>query len=243
MAYIKRSGIYAIENVVDGKRYYGSTTRGKQRKADHFSKLRHNLHRNKELQSAWNKYGEAAFRFVWIKDVPPGQLFDAEQEYLDANPSSYNVAVCAAAPRRNLDCHGRGVYFDKRHNAWAAAVWCLKTHRKFWIGYFPTQETADAAVAKAKQELRVTGRITESHKRPINKVTSGLYRKRGYGFCRKTQRWQGRLYYAGIFHWLGYYPTEDLVKAAVQEARENLDKGLPVIRSPFMRRRAKGTLT
>lgn len=62
-----KSGIYKIENTVNGKVYVGQTKDLKRRKTSHFCDLRYNRHHNCHLQNAFNKYGENAFRFEVIE--------------------------------------------------------------------------------------------------------------------------------------------------------------------------------
>ncbi len=57
-------------------------------------------HDNQHLQRAWNKYGADNFTFIWLEDVPPNQLLDVEQRYLDGNPDGYNLAKYAGAPMK-----------------------------------------------------------------------------------------------------------------------------------------------
>ena len=97
---VKQSGIYAIENTVNGKLYFGSTVDRVDRWRRHKRYLRQNKHQNRHLQRAWNQYGEAAFRFVWMQDVPADQLLDVEQTYLDTFTDTYNIAKFADAPNR-----------------------------------------------------------------------------------------------------------------------------------------------
>ena len=53
------TGIYAIENLLNGKIYVGSSMNLNRRKAQHLYALRNNCHHNSHLQSAFNKHGEA----------------------------------------------------------------------------------------------------------------------------------------------------------------------------------------
>ena len=76
------SGIYAIVCRVNTRKYYGSTYNFVARKAQHWSDLRHNRHRNIHLQRAWNKHTEAAFDFIVVERVPVDQLLEAENRYL-----------------------------------------------------------------------------------------------------------------------------------------------------------------
>lgn len=61
-----QSGIYEIVNTVNGKRYIGSAKKFKIRWSKHVSALRLCKHHSRHLQAAWNKYGEAAFKFLPI---------------------------------------------------------------------------------------------------------------------------------------------------------------------------------
>ena len=99
---MRQSGIYAIENTINKKRYYGSTKDKRERWSQHRRQLNKGIHHNRHLQSAWNKYGKEAFEFIWIKDVPVEQLLDVEQKYLDANGGGYNISKYADAPTRGL---------------------------------------------------------------------------------------------------------------------------------------------
>lgn len=92
--------IYAIVNTVTGRKYIGSTAKLSKRWNDHRFHLRHGSHRNRHLQSAWRKYGEAAFAFVQLEAViEDGQLIPREQYHLDAHaPLVYNVGACALSP-------------------------------------------------------------------------------------------------------------------------------------------------
>lgn len=65
----KVSGIYVLENKVDGKKYIGSSNDIARRKKEHYYDLRHSQHINPHLQNAWNKYGEENFMFKLI-DYP-----------------------------------------------------------------------------------------------------------------------------------------------------------------------------
>ena len=63
----KNCGIYVIQNTINNHIYIGSSINLKQRFSQHKSTLRNNTHKNKHLQSAWNKYGEENFEFIIIE--------------------------------------------------------------------------------------------------------------------------------------------------------------------------------
>jgi group I intron endonuclease len=93
---MKKEGyIYHIINTVNNKFYIGSSTT-KNRKKTHFYQLRRNQHHCIHLQRAFNKHGEAAFKFVIIEQSQDCRA--REQEILDTLDFSkvYNVSTSAS---------------------------------------------------------------------------------------------------------------------------------------------------
>lgn len=79
------SGIYQILCVPTGKIYIGSPIDLCVRWREHSKKLRGNRHPNIYLQRAWNKHGEASFRFAVVELVMfPEYLVEREQVWIDA---------------------------------------------------------------------------------------------------------------------------------------------------------------
>lgn len=78
------SGIYAIHNKINGKRYIGSSKSVHYRwKGNHLPQLKTNTHYNRHLQSAWNKYGEEAFDFVVLEECTELELLAREGFYIE----------------------------------------------------------------------------------------------------------------------------------------------------------------
>ncbi len=97
----KCSCVYAIVNVMNGKRYIGSTMHFQNRVQMHKFHLRRGTHDNRHLQASWKKYGEDAFVFGIIEEVPVEQMIKQEQAFLDsAQPHVYNTGLVASAPTR-----------------------------------------------------------------------------------------------------------------------------------------------
>jgi len=80
----KISGIYLIVHNEDGRVYVGSAINLYKREHEHRFDLINNCHDNQRLQNAWNKYGEAAFKFEVLEIVQdPANLLVKEQWWMD----------------------------------------------------------------------------------------------------------------------------------------------------------------
>lgn len=97
------SGIYAIQNTVNGKVYIGSSDDIQRRKNAHYSQLRRNVHHNSCLQRAWDKYGEASFTFSVLHECSVDELIRQEMHWIDTkntgSPAGYNLAPVAGCLR------------------------------------------------------------------------------------------------------------------------------------------------
>jgi group I intron endonuclease len=87
--------IYCIENILDGKKYFGSSMNIEKRLNSHRGGLRKGHHINVYLQRAYSKYGEGNFSFYVVEDTgnpTKSELFIREQWYIDNNDGGYNIA-------------------------------------------------------------------------------------------------------------------------------------------------------
>lgn len=93
----KKSGIYEIKNIINGKMYIGSSVHIYSRVSQHKSNLRNNKHTNSHLQDSWNKHGGSNFIFRTIELIsnPTKQILEEREdywiEYYDSINKGYNM--------------------------------------------------------------------------------------------------------------------------------------------------------
>lgn len=96
---MKITGIYEIKNEFNNKRYIGQAADMEQRFRQHKGFLRQGKHSNRYLQAAWNKHGEAAFRFRLVNICEEDKLNILEQLWFDTAKPEYNLNHNAASMR------------------------------------------------------------------------------------------------------------------------------------------------
>lgn len=131
-------GIYKIENLINGKIYVGSAANSfRTRFNHHFNALIRGEHKNKHLQSSFNKHGSENFVGtiieIWNKDSDV-DLYDLETQYFQKfdvlnSEKGYNINKYASSLltlpeeskklrlQKNLESiEGRSEWFDKVKN-------------------------------------------------------------------------------------------------------------------------------
>lgn len=96
-------GIYKITSLHDGKIYIGSSVNLHRRFGNHLWKLKDQSHRNKHLQSIYNKYGLNDLQFDVIELCDTSKLLDKEAEYIkryDSYNNGLNLTMDTKAPMR-----------------------------------------------------------------------------------------------------------------------------------------------
>lgn len=87
--------IYCIENVVNNKVYVGSSKQVKKRWRAHKNSLKYGNHHNVYLQRSWDKYGDVFKYFILESNIPEGDLFTKEREWIMLVSPEYNIGgVC-----------------------------------------------------------------------------------------------------------------------------------------------------
>ncbi len=161
-------GIYKIINVVNNKFYVGSAEDFTRRKRVHWWMLRRGNHANKHLQAAWAKYGEQAFTFVIVEELPPeADVLAAENVWLKEHVGKeycYNIATDATSPQT-------GMYGEK--NSMWGKTFSHTDEAKAKIsaagkGRVPSQET----IEKRRKSMR-GHHVAASTKAKISATLSG----------------------------------------------------------------------
>ena len=96
-------GVYSIRNVVNDKRYIGSSKDIYGRWTTHIRQLENQKHENDHLQKSWNKYGKDNFEFTILETCGEDERFDIEQKWYDFYHAydynfGYNISKIARHP-------------------------------------------------------------------------------------------------------------------------------------------------
>jgi group I intron endonuclease len=78
------TGIYAILNMIDGKKYIGQAKDIKERNGQELSSLKGAYFTNHHLQHAFNKYGEENFIFIFLEECSEEKLNERERYHITA---------------------------------------------------------------------------------------------------------------------------------------------------------------
>jgi group I intron endonuclease len=161
------TGIYAIINTINGKRYVGQAVNIKNRINGHLKRLRAGKHHCAHLQSAFQKYGQESFTYSTLEECPVEALTEREQYWMDyyRDKGIYNTAPAAGS---NL-----GIKFNAEARAKMAAKLTgrpvsaesrLKMSESR-MGWKPSDETrAKMSAAKRNMSDETKARMSAAHK-------------------------------------------------------------------------------
>lgn len=161
---LNSSGVYAIVNLISGKRYIGSATKSfKSRWFKHVSDLKLNKHHSPYLQRSWNKYGKDCFEFKILEIVLPENCISREQWWLDLfgtylRENGYNILPQAGnclgfkhteETRQKMSASGKNRTFTEEHRKNISQA--LKGIPGSWLGKKHSEETKEKMRAAQKK--------------------------------------------------------------------------------------------
>lgn len=83
-AILLKTGVYCVLNMIDGRRYVGSSVKSVSKRLEwHRRRLTEGKHPNRYLQAAWEKHGDRAFEFLVLERCEPERCLDREQHWID----------------------------------------------------------------------------------------------------------------------------------------------------------------
>lgn len=203
--------IYRIENVATGGFYVGSAVNHRRRKWEHWASLKKGTHHCAALQKAWNEFGEDAFEFVVMEEIPDDDLLHVEDTYLLSNatvPDCYNTALStltsvASQPdvRAKISATLKEIYaanpgqhprVGKKHTDESKGKISAKVQRALAEGrggkFIPSEETRLRMSQALRGNQNAKGHIrTEEHRRKLSEANRGNTNFKGKRHTEETK--------------------------------------------------------
>ncbi len=144
------TGIYIIENKVNGKLYVGSAINLKGRFKNHKRDLMKNKHHCIYLQNVWNKYGEENFEFKPLLYCDKENLLFYEQRAINTygiknlyniSPTAGNIlgVKCSEERKKKIGASNKGKIRTEEHRRKVSESLSGKNHPLY--GKHPSEET------------------------------------------------------------------------------------------------------
>lgn len=171
--------VYRVFNVVTEQFYIGSAVNFRRRRWEHIDSLKKGTHHCVKLQAAWDEYGQDAFEFEVLEEVPDEEVLRIEDTYLvqhAGHERCYNTALStmqpsstAAATREKIRASMKRLYaepskhprFGKAHTEETKAkISAAKKANpvRHWLGKQRDEETRQK-ISEAQKNVPKPGRV------------------------------------------------------------------------------------
>ena len=157
-------GIYSIVNKINGHRYIGSSKNIESRFQNHVYDLQTNLHFNRHLQNAWNRYGRDQFELRILQICDPVDLIKIEQMYLDMHQPEYNKktlagggTVAGSLSQESREKKSRSMMGNLHFRNRKSYITSAETRKKLSdskLGHIVSQETRDKISSANRNRVR-----------------------------------------------------------------------------------------
>lgn len=160
---IKKQGVYMFKCINTNKVYIGSTTQSfEKRHNQHIYTLKKEKHKNKYLQSAFNKYGEDNFKFEILEIVTNKELiFEREQYWMNY----YN-------------CYDKKYGYNINPLATGGSQFAKEVYEKRRISFTRTTKISSYYFRKIRAGYMTIDQVPEKYKKlTISKLNSTAWNK------------------------------------------------------------------
>jgi group I intron endonuclease len=170
------TGIYAIINTINGKRYVGQSVNIHKRMQDHFRQLGRGKHICKYFQYAFNKAGADVFGFAVLEECGKEALTEREQFWMDyyRDRGLYNSVPAAGS---NLGMRHTAEAKEKMAVARRGKHLTAEAREKIAAALTGQKRTAEARAnmteAQVKRKVRLGSKQSEETRKKISASLKG----------------------------------------------------------------------
>lgn len=170
------TGIYCIENNVNGKKYIGQAKDIQKRWKLHKAELRRGNHYNEHLQRAWNMYGPDAFSFYVLEICDVSSLSEREIFFIKHHGSFENGYNMTEGGEGTRGCKHTQEYKDKMRSLFKDRVFSEATLRRMSEAKKgkPQTETESRKNGRKIVSEKLKGKkFSEEHRRNLSQAMKG----------------------------------------------------------------------
>jgi group I intron endonuclease len=258
MSINKKSGIYCIENIIDGKKYIGCAKNFNKRWSAHKNLFRNNNHENIYMQRVYNKCGEGIFKYYVIQEI------EYNKDIVESMETYWIVFYETYAPfgkGYNLNFGGNGnLFFRHTEESKRKISDSISGSKNPNFGKKFSEEALKNMSESHKKENLSSETLIKMSNGQKGKVTSDITKKKiakywrgkkktfnksenhvGVSYNEKTKKWRSRIMLNQKEIWLGSFENESDAIIAYENTLESIENGSYIPEDKTKKRKRKGT--